>query len=524
MKELLLDRWRTKPFAHQVEGVKFLLDHPFAMLADEPRCGKSKQVIDTACILGKQRKIDTVIIVAPAYARGVWCDANVGQIKKHAWYPSVVLELHKKSKLVWMDEGYLADKTIWTVTNYEALRSAERMHYLIEKAKEFQTLLVCDESSYLFNRTSQQTKAILKLRAHCQRVILLNATPGEPLDQWSQMNVLSPKILKNDFHNFLNFRAEYCNMENIYAHGGRKVQIVARRNPYKNVADLNRRTAPYVLRRLKKDCLDLPPKIGGIDSDMPIFREVPLTAESWKRYKQLRRDAVIALGNGDLRLEPNAAVRILRLQQLTSGILGGGESIQTGLHTGYENDLTRSPTLVVDPKEIQDVSSEKLNWCVDYLKSSTAQFTIVWTRWRRERERLAESMLKDKSLSVWQIYGGQAKNDRECAVQRFMLPDATGERHVLIAQPAAGGFAIDLPMASEAIYLSNTRRLIDRLQSEERPHSANRSGEYTVLDVLATGPSGEKSIDWTVWQQLRDHKEISDTTAADWRKELSDGF
>lgn len=519
MKELLLDRWRTKPFAHQVEGVKFLLDHPCAMLADEPRCGKSKQVIDTACILAMQSKIDAVIVVAPAYARGVWCHPEVGQIKKHAWYPSVVLELHKKSKLVWMDEGYLADKTIWTVTNYEALRSAERLHYLIEKAKEFQTLLVCDESSYLFNRTSQQTKAILKLRAHCQRVILLNGTPGQPLDQWSQMNVLSPKILKNDFHNFLNFRAEYCNMENIYAHGGRKVHIVARRNPYKNVADLNRRTAPYVLRRLKKDCLDLPPKIGGIDSDMPIFREVPLTAESWKRYKQLRRDAVIALGNGDLRLEPNAAVRILRLQQLTSGILGnpGFDTYLAPLGEKAKEIITEHGHMVAD------VSSEKLNWCVDYLRSSTAQFTIVWTRWRRERERLSQELMKHMPApcAVWQIYGGQPKSDRELAVQRFMLPETTAMRHVLIAQPAAGGFAIDLPMASEAIYLSNTRRLIDRLQSEERPHSANRSGEYTVMDVLATGPGGERTIDHIAWDQLRAHKEISDMTAADWRKELS---
>lgn len=492
---LWVDRCRSRPFAHQVIGTEALIAHSFFALFDEPRCGKSKQVIDAACVLSEQRKINAVIVVTPAYARSVWTHPEVGQIKKHSWLGGSVIEMHKKLKEIWCS----GEGMEWLVTNYEALRNATRLKYLIDWAQHTKALLVCDESSYLANRTAQQTKAILKLRAVCARCVLLNGTPGSPLDQWSQMNVLSPTILANDFsRNFYHFRSEYCNMESIYVVGGRKATVLSKKHPYKRLDDLSRRTAPYILRRLKKDCLALPPKIGGIDSDMPVFREVALSAESWKRYQQLRKEAVVELaGREELQLEPNIAVRVMRLAQLTSGQIG-----------------------ISNSDEVENTSSEKIDWCAEYVGQSQARFVIVWCRWRRERERLVAE-LNGKLCNVWQIYGNQPKNDREAAVQRFMLPDPTGQRHVLIAQPAAGGFALDLAMATEAVYLSNTRRLIDRLQSEERPHSTNQKYEYSVLDVLATGPDGQRTIDHTVWDQLRRHKEIADMTMGEWRKELA---
>lgn len=509
MSTIPIEKFRTVPYAHQIEGVRALVTNPFFAIYDEPRCGKSKQVVDAACILFEQRKVDLVVVVCPAYARGVWSDFEVGQIVKHRWHPVAVAELHKTMRQIWSDDrielrnGSLDKRPYlgWIVTNYEALRNKERLGILTQIAAQCKTMLVCDESSNLFNRTAAQTKAVMKLRKVCSRAVILNGTPGSPLDQWSQMNVLSETILAKYFaKNYFFFRSEYCNLDNIRVNG-RMINIVSKRQPYKHLDDLNKKTAPYVLRRLKEDCLDLPAKIGGIDSDSPVFREVSLTKASWERYKTLRSEAIVALGNGELQIEPNAGVRIIRLAQLTSGLLGRqGES------------------------EPSEVSSEKLDWCNDYIARETmAPFIIVWCRWRRERERLAAALNAINTRQVFQIYGSQPKAEREAAIRAFAA-ESNEPSGILIAQPAAGGFALDLPKATESIYLSNTRRLIERLQSEERNYGPAQKFEITVMDVLAVGPDGQKTIDRTIWDQLRRHRDISEMTSAQWRRELEAEF
>ena len=154
---------------------------------------------------------------------------------------------------------------------------------------------------------------------------------------------------------------------------------------YVNLDDLSRRVKPYCLRRLKAECLDLPAKLFTV-------REVALTAASWARYDQLRKEAIIALEGGDVRLEPNAAVRIMRLAQLTSGILNGAGCDDVSIRVG-DKEISRSPLPYLD------ISSEKLDWAVQYLtEECTAQYVIVWCRWRRERERLVEEFLQKNNL------------------------------------------------------------------------------------------------------------------------------
>lgn len=55
--------FKTEPFAHQIDGVKFGLTKKKFLLCDEQGLGKTKQIIDLACALDKSEKINKILIV-----------------------------------------------------------------------------------------------------------------------------------------------------------------------------------------------------------------------------------------------------------------------------------------------------------------------------------------------------------------------------------------------------------------------------------------------------------------------------
>src|SRR6267142_1700625 len=62
-REALLDIscWKQPaPLPHQLTGVQALLRNKAFYLADEPRTGKSRQVVDAACMLREMNLIDLV--------------------------------------------------------------------------------------------------------------------------------------------------------------------------------------------------------------------------------------------------------------------------------------------------------------------------------------------------------------------------------------------------------------------------------------------------------------------------------
>jgi SNF2 family DNA or RNA helicase len=278
-----------------------------------------------------------------------------------------------------------------------------------------------------------------------------------------------------------------------------------------NLKELSKLLKPWVLRRLKKDCLDLPDKLFTT-------REVALESATWARYQELKKEAVMALPTGDQLLEPNAAVRVMRLCQITSGHIGGTTVIGPDTGTVFEHQQNAfTPT---------DLSSEKLDWCIKYLtEECQARYVIVWCRWRRERERLAMMLapFEQKAVvDIHQLYGGQQQKEREFCVGIFSQITERKPRQVLLAQPHAGGHGLNLIAATEVIYLSNDWSLGIRLQSEDRCHRPGQKHPVTYIDVIAVGPKGQRTIDWTVYQALIKKQELAHLTASAWRQKLEE--
>ncbi len=495
-----LNLWKTKPFKHQIEGASALVDLPYFALFDEMGVGKSKQVVDAACALYKQDAIDAVVVIAPASVRVVWTDPDFGEIAAHSWVEYKVIEYSAKKKETAYGVRQSDNKLLWIVTNYEFIRRGvvriaghwqivESLRELISMSTINRTIVVLDESSFIKNHKAQQTRACTVLGKSVARRIILNGTPvsNSPLDLYAQMNFLSPDILP--FKNFYAFRARYAVMG-----GWHDKKIVS----YQNLEELQNYIRPYSLRREKKDCLDLPEKLYT-------EREAVLTAKTWSLYKQMRDEAILYMDEHPSSA-PQAITRIMRLSQLTSGFIGGVE----------EEEAPAAPVT-------KEVGCEKLTvlllWLDEQLQADPNFKVIIWCRYRLELQRTARDIAA-LGVEVYKIHGAQKISDRKKALTAFGS-DAPGQA-VLVVQPQAGGFGLNLTGAHTVVYLSNDYNLLTRLQSEDRVHRPGQRNVVTYLDIIATGPKGQRTVDHTIHKALREKMDLAKLTVGGLRRLLDD--
>jgi len=496
-----LTRCRLPPFKHQIDAIQALIDNPIFANFSEMGMGKTKIVIDASQILFTQNVIDRVLVIAPAGVKSVWYDSEFGEIAKHIWkdLPFCVLEFHTKNKAWGPDNG----KEPWLqffISNYEYIRSKNRLIQLLPYCTK-RTLLVLDESSAVKSHRAQQTSACLQLRKACGRVVLLNGTPvsNSPGDLYAQANIMNPAILgcKSWFH----FRARYALL------GGWMGKVIV---GWRDLEDLQKRMAPYVIRKLKKDCLDLPPKLDSI------VMSVPLSNETWRIYKDMKDEMVAFLSETSVSMASQAIVKAIRLAQITSGFLGGVET----------QELVDNPDLIdeIEIKKVispvQEVGREKLDlllsWLNDQLVADPNMKLLVWARFRPEVQRLFEELSKLSKFSLGKIWGGQKRTERDEAL-RLLDPRTTPKGPVVvIGTPASGAMGLNLTAAHTVVYLSNDFSLKTRLQSEDRVHRPGQLHSVSYFDIIATGPAGQKTIDHAVVKALRAKQNIADFTTSAW--------
>jgi len=518
---------RLKPYQHQIEALQKLLDHPFFFNASEMGMGKTKVLIDAAQMLFQQNIIDRVVVVCPASVRSVWFDEELGELQKHLWLtvPNKITLYH--SKLHQWDFGpHSAVQLRWIITNYDFIRGrdeSEKDNEWLQRLKAHcsqKTLLVLDESSAIKNHKAKQTKACMTLRKACGRIVIMNGTPiaNNPGDMFSQGRILDPKIL--DCKTWFHFRSRYGVMG-----GFMNKQIVK----WVNLEDLQQRFAPYILRRLKTDCLDLPEKIPSV------ALTVPLSEKTWEIYKNMRDEMVAWLSESTVSVASQAIVKAMRLAQVTSGFLGGIQDSDLELEqedldedrpdwlSGKSDPIPQKlPTSMV-----QEVGNEKLKLFLQWLKERIDEDknfkVLVWCRFRPELARLMGILRNDyPHISIGEIRGGQKKGEREIAL-RLLDPRTSPESPVVVAgTPASGSMGLNLTAAHVVIYMSNDYSLKTRLQSEDRVHRPGQIHPVSYYDIVATGPKGQKTIDHTIIKALREKNNIAEWTTRAWISALQD--
>jgi SWI/SNF-related matrix-associated actin-dependent regulator 1 of chromatin subfamily A len=221
-------------FAHQIEGVAFLLGRRRAILADDMGLGKTRQ---------------SVVALTEAAPEGpylVICPASV----KRNWQREI-LAARPGSEVSIIGPGDVPARGFsgWAIINYDILGK-----HIDALLKHTWAGLVFDEAHYLKNHKSQRSKfgrQLVDTAGPDPIVHMLTGTPltNRPRDLFPLLQLARHPMARS----FLSFAKRYCAAE----HNGYGWVTTGA----SNLDELRQQLHGLMLRRTKDDVLDLPPKV-----------------------------------------------------------------------------------------------------------------------------------------------------------------------------------------------------------------------------------------------------------------------
>lgn len=194
-------------YAHQKEAIDFLVKRPGALLTLDMGLGKTRCALAAALKLYGEKKIDRILVLAPAAVKISWLE-EITKLSQDG-IPDRP-EKGNQQLLIWC-RYYANDQKIvgqsfakhinclpLCVVSYALLPQKRHVEALTKWCKDGKALLVCDESSFLKNRTAKQTKGAMILGGACFFRWLLTGTPvaNSPLDLYGQAIVMFPNGTK----------------------------------------------------------------------------------------------------------------------------------------------------------------------------------------------------------------------------------------------------------------------------------------------------------------------------------------
>ena len=456
--------FKTEPFEHQRKTFYLSRDQKVFALLMEQGTGKTKVVIDNSAYLYSKGEIQSLVVIAPNGVHRNWIREVETHLPDWCKYEITYYRSGMNKKETESFESVLHSKDCLKIFtfNVEAFTSPKAVHWMERILLSNEVMLVVDESTRIKTPSAKRTKLITKFGKNAKYRRILTGTPitKNAADVYAQFKFLDPQILGYD--SFYSFRNQYCVMG-----GFEQRQIIA----YKNLDELSRNVEGHSFRVLKKDCLDLPPKIYQ-------RHFVEMSERQKKMYNTMKKGFIAEL-EGNVIEAPEAITRLLRLQQILCGWFP------------TENER-------VQPIDEKNPRIEALKDILDGIESKV----IIWARFRADI-RAIERLLGDLAVS----YHGDVDSDaRELAIDRFQKGDAK----YFIGTPQAGGTGLTLTAAEYAIYYSNSFNLEERLQSEDRCHRIGTKNNVTYIDIEC-----QKSIDSKIIKALRDKKNIADIITKD---------
>lgn len=320
-------------------------------------------------------------------------------------------------------------------------------------------------------------------------------------------------------------------------------QPVMRVTSWTNLDDLARRFAPWTVRRLQADCLDLPPKLD------PVTVSVALDDEEWRHYRSMRDKLVAWLLDGRVATASSAAIKSLRLSQITSGFLSGIEDalpidpaaafltewgeLVDGRTWAEVDEIREEAAGEPKPKrtpEVLEIGRSKLDVTLRFLREKLETLpnfkAVVWVRFRPELARMIREFEKMQAdfagLEVAQIHGAQKRAARQRAL-RLLKPETSPAAPILVGGTfGTGSYGLDFTASHTSLAASYDASLGKFLQSADRVYGPGQEEPVAYFDVVATGPKGQKTIDHHLVGLRRENKSIADWTTDHWVKLLTE--
>lgn len=407
----------TELFKHQEVGIAFLKTKKKAILADEMGLGKTRQAIVAA---GEEGTKGTLVV----------CPASL----KLNWRKEILMVYPEDETVVLGQAPIPKDKIPWLIINYDILEK-----YLDELIEHPFDTLILDEGHYIKNTKSKRTKIALKLASKAKRVYVLTGTPvsNRPLELFPILKAIEHPLGDN----WMVYIRRYCN-------------AFRRANPYtgmsfwdasgaSNIPELRRKVGDAMLRREKKDILDLPEKM---------ISTIPLGLDpDWqKKYDNAWNDYFDFLiehppENLDNILQAQHLVELQKLKQVCS--------------------LAKVDRVVED--------------ALDILESEPV---VIFTQYTETLQRIAEGIKKGKHKVVT-LAGENNSKEREQAVEDFQA----GKVDAFVANIKAGGVGITLTRASKVLFADLEWSPTVHAQAEDRLHRIGQTGLVNAYYYIAKG-------------------------------------
>ena len=453
-------KFKTKPYKHQLLALTKSWNKREYAYFMEMGTGKSKVLIDNIAMLYDKGGINAAIIVAPKGVYRNWSEKEIPShmpehIEKHigVWTPAPTLK-QKKELMKLFEVGH--DLKI-LIINVEAFSTKKGVAFVERFILGHHALIAVDESTTIKNPKAQRTKNLLKLAINTKYRRILTGFPvtQSPLDLYSQSSFLSPQLL--GYTSFYSFQNRYAKLINRKMGTRSFRQVVG----YQHLDELTKNVNEFSYRVLKKECLDLPDKVYQ-------RREVELTAEQKKVYKELKDYAIAELDSHEVVSVTSVLTQILRLHQVVCGFVkhDNGEEVE--------------------------VKSNRLDELINVLEEVQGK-TIIWANYQYDIKRILKTLHNITGVdSVATYYGETPDQERQEIIRRFQDPNS--DLQYLISNTQTGGYGITLTEASNVIYYSNNYDLEKRLQSEDRAHRIGQTNKVTYIDLVAKGTVDEKIV------------------------------
>lgn len=448
-------------YPHQIEGVRNLARRGSFLLADEMGLGKTLQALTVAAIDFERGWAKKVIVVAPATLKWNWQD----EIDMHTKFSCHVLDGKPDERKEQITEFAIGPTDI-LIVNYEQV-----VAHLEDFNKVGFDIAIFDEAHYLKSYKSKRAKACRSLRA--SRNFLLTGSPllNQVNELWSLLHIINP----TDYPNYWRFVNRYA------VFGGYKdKQIVG----VKNRNELNERLTTVMLRRLKKEVLDLPNKI-------PVVIKVDLHAEQEKLYRAAADDLKIDMPGSPNPYEiENALTRFLKLKQ----ICGTTATIE-----GYADYSTKL-----------DVAVEKAVELV-----GNGEHVVLFTQFRGVQACMMKRLaaVKPAPIPAYELNGDTPKQTRSNLVKQWG-EDSPG---ALVAMLQVAGVGLNMTAASTCIFID--KLFVPKLneQAEDRLHRIGQDRPVTIIEIIA-----RNTIESRIEAILRRKRKLFDTLVedSDWKKAL----
>ena len=467
--------------SYQKKALKACINSEGFGLFMEQGTGKTAIAIARICNEAlKSEKIYRALIVCPNSVRTNWRD----EIRRFASVPGkvTIVKGTKLDRVKCLIDAMSAARDVDTEFSV-AIISMDS----VDKTEEALTMIpwdlcVLDESHGIRNNTTKRWKAMEKLRDKCKSRMVLTGTPiaNSVFDLWSQFEFMGEGW--SGFTSFKKFCKFYGNFKNVAGqnqHGYQKLVGL------QNLPMIQERLARQAYLIKKADALpDLPEKTYDI-------HEVEMTEEQASAYRQLCDSLMVefesklaaADGKKDVLIVTNILTQMLRLAQITSGFVGINAVIDEYGEIQQEAVVNR-----FDP-------NPKIEALVEILKEKDPyQKTLVWTNWK-QNIRTIKARLDYEGIKSVVYYGDTSDQNRNLAVTAF---NEDPETKVFIGNPRAGGVGLNLlgykvgttptTWCDHVIYFAQNWSMIDRSQSEDRPHRRGtlHHVQYTDLVVPQT--------------------------------------